>query len=177
MAPTPVIRRLLPADVAGYRTLMLEGYASAPDAFTSAPGEREALPMDWWMARVSDQPGAIERVIGALVDGQLVGAAGLRVEQRPRTSHKANLFGMYLRPAFRRTGIARSVVDEVLRQAAATGGVEVVQLSVSETNIPAIRLYTGAGFMPYGTEPFAMKLGDGYMAKIHMWRRVSGADR
>ena len=160
-----VIRRLEPGHAAAYRTLMLQAYRDETDAFTSTVGEREALPLAWWQARIADESGAPGLVVGAFSAERLVGAAGLTYEHRERTSHKATLVGMYVHPDFRGRGAARALVRATLTQARATPGVEVVQLTVTATNAPAVRLYEACGFRSFGTEPFAVRLGDGFLTK------------
>ena len=99
--------------------------------------------------------------------------ASRSVEQRERTVHKATLFGMYVRQAMRGRGIGRLLVEHILRHAQGTGRIEVVQLTVSQSNLGAMNLYARCGFVPFGTEPMAVKLGDGYITKAHMWHRVT----
>lgn len=166
------IRRLTPAHAAEYRALMLRAYGEEPDTFTSTVSEREPLPLDWWTSRVSDDPDPTEMVFGAFVRGRLVGVAGLRYERRPRTRHKATLFGTYVLPTFRGQGIARALVEAALEQARSTPGVRVVQLTVTESNAPALRLYESCGFVPFGTEPLAIRVGERFVSKVHMWRAV-----
>ena len=173
--PHPTIRRLVPADAALYRALMLEAYAQAPDAFTSSVAERAALPLAWWEARVADMPDARERVWGAFTAGVLQGVAGLALEQRERTAHKASLFGMYVRPDARSQGLAQQLVAEVLTHAAQSPSLEVVQLTVTESNTAAVQLYTRCGFVSFGAEPYAVRLGDQFLTKLHLWRRVGPA--
>jgi GNAT superfamily N-acetyltransferase len=105
------IRHLTPTPADAYRALMLQAYATEPEAFTATVPERRAQPMDWWAARVTDRPDAAECVLGAFVSDQLVGVAGLRFEQRERTKHKATLFGMFVQPPFRGQGIACALPD------------------------------------------------------------------
>jgi hypothetical protein len=42
---SPLIRRLVAADLGAYRSLMLEAYDAHPDAYTSSVAERSALPV------------------------------------------------------------------------------------------------------------------------------------
>lgn len=170
---TAIIRRLVPSDAPAYRALMLEAYSLAPEAFTSSAAERENLPLEWWRKRVAAEPEAHERVIGAFLGPELAGVAGLSFEQRERTRHKAKLFGMYVSPAARGRCIGKALVEEILLQARRSQFAEVVQLTVTESNLAAVRLYAGCGFVPFGTEPFAVKFGDGFLNKVHMWRRVA----
>jgi ribosomal protein S18 acetylase RimI-like enzyme len=171
----PVIRRLVPSDASQHRALMLEAYETAPDAFTSSVTEREKLPLEWWAARMSDAPDAAELVCGAFVADEFVGAAGLMFEQRERTKHKATLFGMYVRPKARGLGVAKRLVEEILRQARLSPLTEVVQLTVTESNAAAVGLYRSCGFVTFGTEPLAVKLGEHFITKLHMWHRVERA--
>lgn len=98
-----------------------------------------------------------------------VGAAGLTCERCERASHKATLVGMYVHPDFRGLGAARALVRAILEEARATPVIEVIQLTVTTTNAPAVRLYEACGFRTLGTEPFAVRLGDDFLTKTHMW--------
>lgn len=164
--------RLTPAHAQAYRTLMLEAYGCHPDAFTSSVEERAALPLSWWERRLQVGDAADEMVWGATVKGQLAGVAGLAFERREKTRHKCTLFGMYVAQAHRSRGCARALVDWLLQQAAARPGVRLVQLTVTEGNAAAQRLYGDCGFQTFGVEPDAVAVGDRYVAKVHMWRAL-----
>jgi hypothetical protein len=94
--PTTV-KILKPEHAGEYRTLMLEAYAEAPDAFTSTPEERAAEPESWWVKRIADSSG-LSAAFGAYIEGSLVGTAALEFSAKPKTRHKALLIGMYVRP-------------------------------------------------------------------------------
>jgi ribosomal protein S18 acetylase RimI-like enzyme len=166
------IRRLTPTDAAQYRAVMLQAYACEPDAFTSTVAEREPLPLPWWAARISDLPDPRELVVGAFMDEPLVGLAGLMFEDRERTAHKARLFGMFVLPEFRGRGVGHALVREVLVLARSRPATRVVQLTVTASNAPAVRLYESSGFVPFGNEPFAIKIGERFVSKLHMWCAV-----
>ncbi len=154
---------------AEYRALMLRAYAEEPVAFTSTVAERMPLPLAWWAARVAEHAQPTEMVFGALVEGRLVGVAGLRFSERERTRHKAFLYGLYVAPPSRGQGIARALVEAVLAQEGATPGTRIVQLGVMQPNAPALRLYASCGFRPFGTEPHAIRVGERFVSIIHMW--------
>jgi RimJ/RimL family protein N-acetyltransferase len=168
-----VIERLPPSRAPGYRALMLEAYATHPDAFTSTVAEREKLPLSWWEARVRAEPAAKDVVLGALQDGEIAGVVGLSFERREKVRHKATLFGMYVRPHLRGRGIGRQLVLAALEHARERSGIKLVQLTVTEGNEPAERLYESCGFVRFGVEPLAVVVGSGYVSKLHMWRRVN----
>ena len=167
-----MIERLTPAHAPAYRALMLQAYALHPDAFTSSVEERAGLPLAWWQARLDDGPDARERVFGAFEGEQLAGVAGLAFETRQKARHKATLFGMYVPQGQRRHGYGRQLLDAVLACAAARPGLKLVQLTVTEGNRAALELYLRCGFVEFGLEPYAVAVGDAYVAKVHMWHAL-----
>jgi RimJ/RimL family protein N-acetyltransferase len=163
------VRRLVPADAPAYRALMLEAYTLHPDAFTSSVAERAALPLTWWEARLDTNAQASSVVFGAFHEGALAGVAGLSFETRDKALHKAKLFGMVVRPEHRMRGFGAALVSAVLAHARTREGVRLVQLTVTEGNAAAQRLYTRFGFVPFGLEPLAVAVGEEHVAKVHMW--------
>ena len=163
------IRRLNSTDAAVYRAFMLEGYALHPVAFTASVSEREPFPMTWWEGRVKDGDAAEEIVVGAFDGDRLAGVAGLRFEQRPKTRHKAWLYGMYVNADYANRGLGRRLVAALLDEARARAGVRIVTLTVTEGNREAEALYGKCGFSSFGVEPFAIALDEGFASKVHMW--------
>lgn len=155
-------------EIEAYRSLMLEAYRREPEAFTSTPEEREVQPIDWWLKRIGHGRGGDEVAFGAFVGDGLAGTAGLEREARQKSRHKATLFGMYVRPAHRGHGLARRLVEAVLAHARNQPGLELVQLTVSEGNEGAKRLYERCGFRVFGVEPRAIRVGERYLGKVHM---------
>lgn len=170
------IERLQPQHAAAYRQLMLEAYALQPDAFTSSVAERAALPLAWWETRLSTSPQTKEIVVGAFIDGQLAGVAGIRFHAREKSRHKATLFGMYVRLHRRQTGLGKQLVEAAVSCAKKRPGVEIVQLTVTDGNRAAQTLYERCGFEPFGVEPYAVALDavdQAYVAKVHMWHSLA----
>lgn len=169
----PRIARLGAADAPAYRALMLDGYERHPEAFTSSARERGVLPLAWWEQRMGVSPGSPDLVLGAWLGGaateELAGAVGLSFETRDKTQHKALLFGMYVPARHRGRGLGRALVDAALDQARRHPPTRLVQLTVSEGNLDAQRLYERCGFAAFGIEPLAFRLGDGFGNKVHMW--------
>ncbi|OED41908.1 GNAT family N-acetyltransferase [Chromatiales bacterium (ex Bugula neritina AB1)] len=162
-------RRLGPSDTHQYRAIMLRAYEQHPDAFTSSVVERAAKPPDWWQSRLSPSPTANQVVFGTLTDSLLVGVAGISFETREKVCHKATIFGMYVDPQVRGTGTGSMLLNKLLEQAQSRSSIRVVQLTVTEGNESAEKLYVKAGFRKFGVEPLAVRVQDGYVSKIHMW--------
>ena len=163
------LQRLTPAHAAAYRAFMLEAYELHPDAFTSSIAERAELPLAWWAGRVSENERAADVVFGAFGKEGLLGVAGLSFETREKVRHKSTLFGMYVPIHYRQNGLGRQLVLAALDYARTRSEAKVVQLTVTEGNTPAQRLYESCGFVPFGTEPLAVRVGTTYVSKVHMW--------
>lgn len=163
------VTRLTPAHAEPYRALMLEAYAHHPDAFTSSVAERSILPVSWWQGRLASGASANEVVFGVFIQEELAGVAGISFDTREKTKHKSTLFGMYVPGRFRKQGIGRQLIGEVLRYAKTHPYTTITQLTVTVGNTPALKLYESSGFMQFGTEPFAVRVGAEYVSKVHMW--------
>jgi ribosomal protein S18 acetylase RimI-like enzyme len=168
------IARLQPSDAPMYRTLMLEAYEQAADAFTSTAEERAAEPESFWVERIAN-PAGLSSVFAAFEGADLVGTVSLEFSAKPKTKHKARVIGMYVKPEARGKGAGRALLEAAIDTARAREGILVLTLTVTEGNEPALRLYRDAGFEAFGTEPMAILTPNGYMAKVHMWRALQTA--
>ena len=154
------VRLLTVADAGVYRALMLHAYTAAPDAFTSTPDERAA------------EPRAEGRAQARRVGAELVGAVAMEYADKPKTRHKAHLIGMFVKESARGHGAGFELVKAALAHARDVKRALTVGLTVTEGNDPAIRLYTAAGFEPWGVEPMAVRVDDGFKGKVHMSCRL-----
>jgi len=164
-----MIRLLTPADAALYRAIRLEALANNPEAFTSTLEREQDKPLAWFEERL-----AISDLFGALIADELVGTAGFRREDGAKTAHKGVLWGMYVRPGARKSGVGRLLVEAVAAHAAER--VEQLQLVVVSDNVAALRLYAAAGFVEYGRAVKALKWGGRYSDEILMVMFFDGSD-
>lgn len=160
------IRRLGPADALAYRELRLRGLKDHADAFTSSWEEESASPLAATEARLS--PSGDGRMWGAFLDGALVGAVGLRREDRMKIRHKATVFGMYVTQEHQGRGVGAALLAHLIGEAQADPGLEQLDLTVTQANDRARTLYEQAGFRSFGIEPRAIRVGDTYHGKNHM---------
>ena len=165
------IARLRADDAADYRALRLDGLHDSPGSFSSSWEEESVRPLDDFAAR-------LERnfIVGARQTGTMIlqGVAGFYVREQIKARHKGVLFGMYVRPEARGTGMGRALVARVIECAATM--VEEVTLTVGASNASAIRLYERAGFKQYALERRALKI-DGQYHDEAMMALVLGPSR
>jgi ribosomal protein S18 acetylase RimI-like enzyme len=165
---------LLQAPDAGrYRALMLQAYELAPNAFTSTAQERAAEPESFWVRRLAD-PAGLTAAFGAFEGDDLVGSVTLEFSSKPKTRHKAHVIGMYVATAARGTGAGRALLEALIAYAQGRKHVQMLTLTVTEGNEPALRLYRSFGFQAFGVEPMAILTPEGFRGKVHMWLPLRG---
>ena len=157
------IRLLTPDDAELYRDIRLEGLQCDPDAFSSTFEHERAMPLVWFAERIVDG-----NVFGAFVRDELIGVAGYWPHEGEKESHKATLWGMYVRTSARGTGLGQRLIEAVV--AHASRRVEQIQLGVAAGNAAALRLYQRVGFSEYGREMKALKQDGRYLDEILMVR-------
>ena len=155
------IRRLETSDSALYRDIRLEALKQNPEAFGSTFERENNQPLSWFEAAVGRTD-----IFGAFLEGTLAGIAGYVAQESSKHAHKAVLWGMYVRPAARNSGLGKRLVAAVLVHA--RGRVEMVQLTVVSENEAARRLYSALGFVEYGFEKRALKQDGRYYDEVLM---------
>jgi ribosomal protein S18 acetylase RimI-like enzyme len=109
--------------------------------------------------------------MAARMDNQLVGIAGLILNKGERRQHKAIVWGVYVDPAQRRTGIFQELMKGLEENLPPY--VEQLLLDVSIENTVAVEAYKKLGFEIFGTEPRARKIGDHYHDEHLMIKFIS----
>lgn len=161
-----LIRPLTPEDSNAYSAIRREMLADAPWAFSSSLGVDSSLDPAVVAQRLREPGQAIVGAFGP--DGELVGAAGLRRHTSPKMSHRALIWGVYVKPAARSGGLAARILAATLEVARSWPGVDSVGLSVNERATTAQRLYSRLGFAAWGREPKALMLDGRAYDEIHM---------
>ena len=161
------ISTLTAVDAHAYRTLMLEAYEQAPDAFTTTADERRAEPESWWVRRIGSAEG-LATSFGAWRDGLLLGTVALEYSAKPKTCPAALVLGMYVQASARGTGVGLALMKAAVAAASCRPEIRSLNLTLTEGNAPALRLYRSVGFVAWGVQPEAIRTDAGFRGKVHM---------
>lgn len=106
----------------------------------------------------------------ALVDGKLVGNAGLHMTARRRRAHAAHI-GMAVHDQYHNLGVGSALMAALIDQADNWLNLLRLELTVFTDNEPAQRLYKKFGFVTEGTH-VAYALRDGVYADVFAMARL-----
>lgn len=142
------IRRIRVGEGSALRDVRLRALRTDPDSFAATHDLASSRDDDAWekmtAAAASGDQEALFVVEGDPAFAGLVGAFA-----RPEEPATRHLYGMWVDPEARGSGIGIGLVDAVIDWTRAAGGDE-VKLWVVESNLPAVRLYQKVGFVPTG---------------------------
>jgi ribosomal protein S18 acetylase RimI-like enzyme len=161
------LRRLVLADLDAYYANRLRALADSPSAFLTTWEEESARGNAHFAETLADR-GEDRAIFGAVEGAEVVGSVGVFRESRPKTRHKAVIWGVYVDPAHRGQGIAGRLLDLAIEQARDRMRVKTVLLTLETAGKTAKRLYESRGFKHWGTEPLAMGADGIYESEDHM---------
>lgn len=121
-------------------------------------------PMSFWEDRL--EPDGMGTIFFAKHDRQFIGMTGIRKRGQPKTRHGAEIWGVYVQPAWRGLRIADSLIEACIDWAR-SNNIKIVKLGVTAASTAAVRCYQRCGFIIYGSEPrgifYEGKYYDGYL--------------
>jgi ribosomal protein S18 acetylase RimI-like enzyme len=164
------IRYLTSEDAGEWLRLRLEALQGDPEAFSASFEEYQPLSLEEVRRRLFDSKDAF--VVGAFEGGQLQGCAGFYRDKGLKTRHKGRIWGVYVTPEKRGAGVGKGILEMLLQRGAALEGIHQILLSVAAIQAAALRLYRSVGFISYGCEPRALKIGERFIDEEYMMLRV-----
>jgi ribosomal protein S18 acetylase RimI-like enzyme len=135
--------RLAADDWQAYRAIRLAMLQESPRSFRSTHAQAAIFDEQLWKQRLAQNVVFLARV------GQLPAGSATYSDRDMTDPGECALFGMWVDPRFRGTGVGRALVDAVIAQARSAGRRRVV-LHVMAHNDPAVRLYEQEGFVQTG---------------------------
>ena len=163
MSMMPTLRKLTAADASQYHDFRLLALEQEPYVFASDAQEQRGASLEVIERMLSSDPQSF--VLGAYLETELIGMIGLGRETRQKISHKASIWGFYVKQNARDQRIGKSLLNKTLEFAEQQPGLEFIRLVVDTSQTNAIHLFEQVGFVIYGVEKNMLKVDDFYVDK------------
>lgn len=162
-----LVRNAVASDARALRDVMQRTHAET-DYLLSYPDEQSVDDEQEARSLVETERSDNEVELVAVVDGKIVGSAGVAaVGGRRKVTHRAR-FGISILKEYWGMGIGRMLTDASI-DCARQAGYTQLELEVVADNERAVSLYRCAGFEEYGRNPRGYRsAASGYQELVHM---------
>lgn len=136
--------------------MRLRSLVEDPDAFDQTVADAETKGVKPLADILALAAVGRELVLFGEIDGRTAGLLFVSRSQRPRSQHRARLWGMWVAPQARGHGLGTALIMEAVTWCRAQGA-EMVDLWVVTDHLNAIRVYERVGFRICGTTRDGMR--------------------
>jgi len=150
------VRPIRPDEVVALHGLRLRALSTDPDAFDQTVQDAEDKGLAPMAELVDSAAAGRDLVLVTETRGGLDGLVVVSRSRRPRSQHRARLWGMWVAPEARGRGVGGALLDGAIEWCQEQG-VEMVDLWVVTDHLGAIRVYERAGFRICGTTHDGMR--------------------
>ena len=161
------IREILSKQIEEYKMFLANGLLSEEETLLLTPKDNLNAPFP-----TKDRNDSF--TLGAYANNVLTGVASFSRdgEDREKLRHKGLISTMYISKEFRGRGIARQLLEEIIKRVKSIPEIEQINIIVIADNLKAKRLYEFFGFIKYGTEQNSIKWKNKYFAEDQMVLRL-----
>ncbi len=136
------VRVLGEDDWAEFKDVRLAALADSPEAFAATRADEQDLSDEQWQARLQRSPRFL-----AERDGEVLGTASLGTREIDEGQTHGEIFGLWVTPRARGTGVATALARAAAKAAQDRGRSHIVYW-VSTDNGRAVAFASGLGFRP-----------------------------
>ena len=156
------IKKLPQSRWKDFRDLRLEALQNEQLAFASSYEEEKKLTQDEWQQRMKHSLFAISK-------GKPVGMIVFIRNNKEKTRHIANIYGLYVKKEYRGQGIGNKLIESSLK-ILKNVNVSKITLSVNTEQKSAVKLYETYGFKIAGRLKKELKVGEEFYDEFIMDR-------
>lgn len=146
-----------------YRDLWLEALKETPEAFAADYTEQSTTPENIWRQRlrsVVEEKDAL--MVFAKIGPKLVGMIGAYFDTNPKFRHIATIWGAYVKPEYRKQGVATDMANALLLKLKDRSEIKKVKTYAITNAHLAVNVYKNFGFDIIGISKEELRVDDKY---------------
>ncbi|MEH2181869.1 GNAT family N-acetyltransferase [Nostoc sp.] len=112
-----IVRKLTKYDAEDYKQIRLKALYKNPDSFGTSYPEEKIKTIEQFWDRIPENNNNF--ILGCFEDKKLIGIVAFHQESRIKLRHKAYISSMYVQQEYRRKGIGKLLLNELIERAKA----------------------------------------------------------